>query len=285
MGDEDKELKELRDMDFLFWFRTVWMQEQLGGTKIAGKSLADILERGPVNALTGLDISSRVSLSNLWMRDTKEAKTIRDEAQAMALEKAGPSANMILSWAEGYAALMEGDYKKGVQKLTPAGVRNFATAYELYKEGAKDNKGAQLIAKDGFTGGVLLGQAIGFRSDLLSNTQYVNFKVIGLEQRINNERNKIIERLDREFRNKDMKGFAKVIDTDVVKFNKEHPSYAIDSDTLTESILERAERRATSQRGVQLTEKNVPLFGKAIAPSRRAAAEAEKKGREQKAKE
>jgi signal peptidase I len=285
LGDEDKELDELRKMDFQFWFRTVWMQDQLGGTKIGDKSLADILERGPVNALTGVDISSRTSLNNLWMRDTKEYKTIRENAMAMAMEKAGPSANMILSWAEAYEAFMEGDTKKGIQKATPAGFRNYITTYELWKEGSKDNKGAQLLTKDAFSTGTLLGQAIGFRSDLLSNTQYVNFKVIGLEQRINIERNKIIERLDREFRNKDMKKFGKIIDTDVVKFNKEHPSYAIDSDTLTESIFERAERRATSQRGVQLTEKNVPLFGKAIAPSRRAAAEAEKKGREQKAKE
>jgi hypothetical protein len=214
------------------------------------------------------------------MRDTKEYKTIRENAMAMAMEKAGPSANMILSWAEAYEAFMEGDTKKGVQKATPAGFRNYINAYELWKEGAKDNKGTQLLSKDAFSTGELLGQAIGFRSDLLSNTQYVNFKVIGLEQRINNERNKIIERLDREFRNKNTEGFVKVMKQDVTKFNKEHPSYAIDSDTVYESITSRLERRVTSQRGVQLTEKNLPLFSKAIAPSRKAAAEAEKKGRE-----
>ena len=43
------------------------------------------------------------------------------------------------------------------------------------------------------------GQAVGFRSDLLANTQYVTFEVIGLEQKILNERTQILNQLDREF--------------------------------------------------------------------------------------
>lgn len=279
LGDEDKEMKELRDMDFQFWFRTVWLPENLGGTKIGGKSLAEIFERGPTNALTGLDISSRTSLNNLWMRDTKEYKTIRENAAAMALEKAGPSANMILSWAEAYEAFMQGDYKKGVQKATPAGFRNFANAYELWKEGAKDNKGVQLLSKDAFTTGELIGQAVGFRSDQLSNLQYVTFKVIGLEQKILNERNLLLNQLKREHAAGNGAAYAKYIGK-MNEFNKEHPSYAIDADDLYKSIFTAAEQRAASYRGVGLTEKNVPVFGKALAPSRIAAREKEEKGRE-----
>lgn len=279
LGDEDKELDELRKLDFQFWFRTVWMQDQLGGTKIGDKSLADILERGPVNALTGVDISSRTSLNNLWMRDTKEYKTIRENAMAMAMEKAGPSANMILSWAEAYEAFMQGDTKKGIQKATPAGFRNYITAYELYKEGAKDNKGAKILSKDAFSTGELLGQAIGFRSDLLSNTQYATFKVIGLEQKILNERNLLLTQLNREFAQKDFKKFNEYL-KDVAKFNKEHPSYALSQDNIYDSIVSKAEARAGSYRGITLTEKNVPVFGKALAPSRKAARERESQAKE-----
>ena len=278
LGDEDKEMKELRNMDFQFWFRTVWLPENLGGTKIGGKSLAEIFERGPTNALTGLDISSRVSLNNLWMRDTKEYKTIRENAAAMALEKAGPSANMILSWAEAYEAFMQGDYKKGLQKATPAGFRNFANSYELWKEGAKDNKGVQLLSRDAFTTGELIGQAVGFRSDQLSNLQYVTFKVIGLEQKILNERNLILNQLKREHAAGNGEAYAKYL-VKKQEFNKEHPSYEIDADDVYKSIFTAAERRAASYRGVTLTEQNVPVFGRALAPSRIAAREKEEKGR------
>jgi hypothetical protein len=269
------DVDELKKMDFELWFREVFMQDQLGETKIGGKSIAQILERGPVNALTGLDISGRTSLNNLWARDTKEYKTVRDNAMAMALEKAGPSANMILSWAEAYEAFTQGDYKKGVQKATPAGIRNFINTYELWKEGAKDNAGAQLLRSDSFRSGELLGQAIGFRSDTLSNIQYVNFKIIGLQQRVMNERDLLLTQLKREHAAGNGEAYGKYIGK-LAEFNKDHPSFAVTPDELFDSIFKSAEQRATSYRGITLTEHNVPAFGKAMRASRMEAQEKEK---------
>ena len=277
-GDKDWP-KELRNLSFELWFRTVWLEEQLGGTRIGGKKLSEIVERGLANAMTGLDISGRTSLNNLWFRDTKEPKTVREGAMALALEKAGPSANMFLSWAEAYEAFMQGDYDKGVNRALPAGFRNFKTSFDLWKEGAKDNKGTKILSKDAFSTGQLLFQAVGFRSDQLANTQYVTFKVIGLEQKIVNERTQLLNRLDREFREKNFKGFSETLSKRVNKFNREFPSYALESDDITGSIEKRAEQRAESYRGVTLTEKNVPMFIKALRPSREAAREAEEKGR------
>lgn len=276
LGDDVDELKKL---DFETWFRDVFMQEQLGDTKIGGHSIADILERGPANALTGMDISGRTSLNNLWARDTKEYKTVRDNAMAMALEKAGPSANMILSWAEAYEAFSQGDYQRGVQKATPAGFRNFINTYQLWKEGAKDNKGAQLLSRDAFTTGELLGQAIGFRPDTLANVQEVNFKVIGLEQRINNQRNLLLTQLKREHAAGNVEAYKGYMQK-MTEFNLDHPSYQITTDELVDAIFGAAEQRATSYRGINLTQKNVPSFGKALVPSRKAAQAKEEKGRE-----
>jgi hypothetical protein len=280
-GDEDWP-KELKDLSFELWFRTVWLEEQLGGTRIGGKKLSEIVERGLANAVTGLDISGRTSLNNMWLRDTKESKTVREGAMALALEKAGPSANMVLSWFEAYEAFRQGDFDKGVNRALPAGFRNFKTSYDLFKEGAKDNKGVQILSKDAFSTGQLIFQAVGFRSDLLANTQYVTFKVIGLEQKILNERTQLLNRLDREFREKDFKGFSETLSKRVNKFNRQFPSYELEADDVTGSIYTRAEQRAESYRGVKLTEKNVPVFIKALRPSREAAKEAEEKGREKK---
>jgi hypothetical protein len=277
-ADEDWP-KELKNLSFELWVRTVWLEEQLGGTRIGGKKLSEIVERGLVNAMTGLDISGRTSLNNMWLRDTKEAKNVREGAMALALEKAGPSANMFLSWAEAYEAFKQGDYDKGVSRALPAGFRNFKTSYDLWTEGAKDNKGTQILSKDAFSTGQLIFQAVGFRSDLLANTQYVTFKVIGLEQKILNERTQLLNRLDREFREKDFKAFSETLSKRINKFNREYPSYALESDDVTGSIESRAEQRAESYRGVKLTEKNVPVFIKALRPSREAAREAEERGR------
>ena len=272
-GDDDRP-KELRDMSYELWWRNVWLDEMLGETRIGGVKLSDIVERGPMNAITGADISGRTSLNNMWFRESKETNDVREAAAALALEKAGPAANAILSMAEGISAGFFGDYKKMVQKMAPAGFRNFNSAYNLYKEGAKDNKGTEILSRDAFSTGNLLFQAVGFRPDLLANTQYVNFKVIGLDQAIQNKRNKLLDQLDRAYRESDVDAYTKYFE-DWQKFNTQYPTYRIEVDDLVKSLEKKAERRGKSWRGLDLTEKNVPLFGEAMRPSRAAAQEKE----------
>jgi hypothetical protein len=276
---DDEWPEEVKNMSYELWWRTVWLKEQLGGTQIAGYDLADVIERGPVNAITGVDISSRTSLNNMWLRDTKETATTRESAIALAVEKAGPSANMILSLIDSYDAFMQGDYKKGVLKAAPAGFRNWINAANYYEEGAKDNKGAEILSRDAFTTGELIFQAVGFRSDLLANTQYVTFKVIGLEQKILNERTKIMNQIDRAYREKDFDAYTEYYG-DMQKFNNKYPTYQITTDNLVDSLERKQEQRAKSFRGITLTEKNVGPFAETLLPSRLAADKREEKNRQ-----
>jgi hypothetical protein len=272
--------EDLKSMDFELWFRTKFLDDQLGGATIGGIKLSDIVDRGFINAATGLDIAGRTGANNLWFRDSKETATLRESATAMALEKMGPSANMILSYADGADAAMQGDYAKAAKKWAPAGFRNFITAHELASKGAQDNKGAEILSKDAFSVGQLLGQSIGFRSDLLANTQYATFKVLGLEQRIKNERKQVVNNLDRAHRNGDNKAFASTIEK-IADFNKKYPAYQITEDNLIDALEKRAEQRAESWRGLTPTEENISMFSEALTPSRKAGTEAERKGRKE----
>jgi hypothetical protein len=270
MKDDDWP-EDVRDMDFELWFRTKCLDDLLGG-------LAPVFERGVANAITGVDVAGRTGWGNLFSRDTKETATLREGLTASILEHAGPSANMILSMADGVDAARQGDYAKAVKKWAPAGFRNFINAHELATQGAKDNKGAQVLAKDSFNTGLLIGQSIGFRSDLLTNTQYVAFKVIGLEKRILNERTQILNNLDREYRNGNSAGYVKYL-KERQEFNNRYPTYEITPDNVADSLETRAEQRATSWRGVLPSEKNVGVFAPVLAPALRAAAKAEEEGR------
>ena len=276
---DDEWPEDVKSMSYELWWRTVWLKEQLGGTQVAGYDLADVIERGPVNAITGVDISSRTSLNNMWLRETKETATTRESALALAVEKAGPTANMILSQLDAYDAFMQGDYKKGVLKAAPAGFRNWINAANYYKEGAKDNKGAEILSRDAFTTGELIFQAVGFRSDLLANTQYVTFKVIGLEQKILNERTKIMNQIDRAYRQGDFDAYTDYYE-DMQKFNTKYPTYEITTDNLVDSLERKQEQRGKSFRGITLTEKNVGPFAEALLPSRIAADKREEKNRQ-----
>jgi hypothetical protein len=279
LKDDDDEIP-----DWELYVREVLIPDMFEQITIAGKPLSNYLDpelvkTGPLNYFTGADFSGRTQLNNLWLRDTKVHKTFREDAMAFALEKAGPAANMFVAYGEGFEALFAGDYGKAMKKFAPAGFRNFSTAYELYTQGAKDSGGNQLLSKDAFSTGALIFQAVGFRSDALANLQYVNFTVMGIKQKIENERQQILNKLDRADREGDTAAYSKAY-KEMEKFNDKHPELEvqISLDTLTESLEARRKQRAETWRGSRL--EAAGTYDKYLSASRRKASDVEAKGRE-----
>ena len=277
---EDKERpQELKDLDRDTWFTQVYLPEILGDVTIAGYKLGDLSElvsKGVLNKLTGLDFSSRTSLNNMFFRDIKETQSPREEVIARALERAGPAANMVLNWADAYDAFQQGDQQKALEKVAPAIVRNLIVAEKYKKEGAKDNKGAVIAKPEAFDKWDYYGQAIGFRSAPLANAQAVNFKLTAIEKRIENERTDLLNNLDRAYRNKDMKEYSKINNDINKRFNLMYPSKRIDE--IEKSLETRAEARGKSWRGVEITEQNAPFAYEAGKASRKALREKEIEG-------
>ena len=270
--------------DWELYVREVLIPDMFEQVTIAGKPLSyyldpELAKTGALNYFTGADFSSRTQLNNLWLRDTKVHKTFKEDAMAFALEKAGPAANMIVSYAEGFEALHNGDYSKATKKFAPAGFRNYITAHELYTQGAKDSGGNQLLSKDAFSTGALIFQAVGFRSDALANLQYVNFTVMGIKQKIANERQLILDKLDRADREGNTPAYSKAY-KEMEKFNDKHPELEvqISPDALDASLEARRKQRAETWRGARL--EAAGTYDKYLSASRRKAAEAEAKGRE-----
>jgi len=290
MGKDDDWPEELKGLNFEVWFKTVFLPEKLGDVSIGGVPLSDLVERGPLNAITGLEIASRIGLNDLWGRDSKETKTSRDSAIAFMLDSfGGPTASLGLSFADAYDAYAMGDYQKMTEKLLPAALRNLVVTNRMANEGMKTARGMELVTKDDVKLGELIGQAIGFQPDLLSATQVNSFKLTGIEQRIVNQRTMILNKLDFQYRQDtdaaDEK-FDKILEGEVTKFNTKYPSYALDPDAIVSSLEKKAEQRAGSRAGVIATEKNVPIIEQATDTmearlDRRAA---EMKARREKAK-
>ena len=259
--------EELKDLGFTTWFFEVFLPEKLGDVTLGGVPVSDIIKEGPFNALTGWAIGSRIGLADLWGRDSKETKTSRESAIAFMLDHfGGPTASMGLGFADAYDAYAMGDYQKMLERMLPAVVRNLVIANKYADEGMKTGRGVELVGKDDVKTGELIGQAIGFRPDILASTQSPAFKLSGIEQKINNQRNLILNKLDFQRRKENDEGddkFADIIENEVSKFNKKYPSYALDADSIYDSLLKKAEQRAGSRAGVGITEKNVPIVGEA----------------------
>jgi len=265
MSDDEDWPEELKGISFTTWFFEVFLPENLGDVKLGGVPVSDLITRGPLNAITGLDIGSRIGLADLWGRDSKETKTSRDSAIAFMLDHfGGPTASLGLSFADAYDAYAMGDYQKMLERMLPAVARNLVIANKYADEGMKTGRGVELVGKDDVKTGEIIGQAIGFRPDILAATQGPAFKYSGIEQRILNQRGLILNRLDFEKRKGTDAGddkFDDIIENEVAKFNKKYPSFGLDADAIYDSLLKKAEQRAGSRAGVAVTEKNVSIIG------------------------
>ena len=268
----DKERpQELKDLDRETWFTQVYLPEKLGNVTLGGYKLGDLndlVARGALNKLTGLDFSSRTSLNDIWWRDIKETASSRDSAIAYGLQRAGPSAAMILNWFDAYDAFKHGDSQKGCEKIAPAFARNVILASKYKSEGVKDNKGAILAKPEAFTGWDLFGQGIGLRSDALANLQSTNFKLMAVDKKVDLERTGLLNDLDRVDRNGDTKGYREV-SKEIDAFNKKYPTRMIDLDVISGSLDKRREARAMSWRGIQINEQNEALLDRGAQHSRK----------------
>jgi len=267
MSDDEDWPEELKGISFPTWFFEVFIPENLGDVTLGGVPVSDLIKEGPLNALTGLAIGSRIGLADLWGRDSKETKTSRESAIAFMLDHfGGPTASLLLGFADAYDAYALGDYQKMLDRMLPAVVRNLVVANRYADEGMKTGRGVELVGKDDVKTGELIGQAIGFRPDILASTQGPAFKLSGIEQKINNQRSLLLNKLDFQRRKDTDEGDAKfddIIDTEVSKFNDKYPSYRLNRDTINESLKKRAEQRATSRAGVNVTKQNKPIIEEA----------------------
>jgi hypothetical protein len=259
--------EELKGIDFFTWFFEVLLPEKLGDVTLGGVPVSDLIKEGPFNALTGLAIGSRIGLADLWGRDSKETKTSRESAIAFMLDHfGGPTASLLLGFADAYDAYALGDYQKMLDRMLPAVARNLVVANRYADEGMKTGRGVELVGKDDVKTGELIGQAIGFRPDILASTQGPAFKLSGIEQKINNQRNLLLNKLDFQRRKDTDEGdekFDDIIDNEVAKFNDKYPSYRLTRATINESLKKRADQRATSRAGVNVTKQNKPIIEEA----------------------
>ncbi len=266
-ADEEDMPEGLKQTDFELWFKKVFLEEQLGQTTIGGVKLSEIIERGPLNAITGLDIGGRTSLNNMILREGKETKSTKEGAIEFAKDHAGASVNMMLSFMDAYDAFADGDMQKGLEKVLPASFRAPVVAFKYYREGVKDARGVQLLEKDELSTGALLFQAIGLRTDELANLQQTNFKLYSLTQRAMFERGRLLNNLRKSYMKDDMEQFDKLLD-ERDKFNSRFPykDLAIEDEDIDRSIKKAEEAIASSERGFGTTLESTSRFDEVVMP-------------------
>lgn len=250
MEDDDEEVV-LEEENLMRWFRNVWLPETFGETTVMGMNLAELIDSGVLNAATGYDFASGISLNNMWFRDAPEASSWKDAYASTIMSLLGPGVGLGESWWTAIDDINKGDMLKGFEKLIPALFRGTLTAARYKTEGAMDAALRPIKEADEFTNAQLLMQAMGFKTTGLAKVMEDNFAIRQMQQKILQKRTSLISNLDRAATMDREADFEKVMDQ-IDEYNAKYPSPDLRIDY--EDIKRAMERR---RKAMQMTERGM----------------------------
>ena len=197
---------------------------------IISKGMGELGFSGIVNAGLNLDISGRISMTNLMMRDRGNYEP--DNKLWGAVEMAG-----------------------GAEQLLPSGIGNALKAFRFATEGMQTYREDDIL--DEVHPWSVAAQMLGFTPADYAKQQEINALNRRIDRNITGARSDLVERYYTAWRNNDGEGREEVIQ-DIIEFNAEHPEVVIASDNIVNSIRQRAQNTWMAGRlnGVILTNKN-----------------------------
>jgi len=231
-GDDEEE------WDFENWFRN-WTNKTFGGF------VGDSISRGVVSQVFGADVSSRLSLNDLWYRDTRSSPDNVTGLQNMLVNLLGPTAGLAVNAAKGLDELNDGHIQRSMETFSPAFLKNALKGIRLGTEGrATTLKGNELVGD--ITGYEALVQGLGFSPERLAQRQKSNIEMKTAEQNILSRRQALLDGFFMSIDNSDNDMTDRVLDK-VMKFNSANPGVAITGTNLTNSVNTRFKLRAMAE--------------------------------------
>ena len=223
-----------------------FMAEYIGDT--GGRVIA----HGPMDALTGMDFSSRVSLDGLWIRSPGRDLEGREVAAYWGGQLLGPMFGMAGNTMAGISMISEGKVQRGVETMLPKGIKDGFKALRYAEEGVNNYRGDPLIEK--LDGSELFWQAMGIAPARVGEQYDKNRYVKNKERKILDRKKTLLNKFalsvnqsDDDLRDEAIKGIR--------RFNSKNPRVMITMDSLMRSMKMRKLYSAKSLSGINLTDK------------------------------
>ena len=280
LGDEEERRKRraknpLTSDDSNLRFRYEFLPQHFGNIQITGldgqkHGLNELLEKGPISALTDMNIGSRTSFDGLWFRDAKQGKTNLETVQNIILANLGPGVSTGVNMVGAVDDFNNGQIERGLEKLVPAIFKGPLVASRLASEGAETKKGDVILKQKEISDITLIGQALGFQPTKLARLQEEGFQVEKELAEARNKRIELLQKLDRTLLDKESeREDIKKVFNQVTQYNKRYPmeEFIIDGDVIESSIDKAIENKGITYRGQQIKEKLAPY----LIPLRKAA--------------
>jgi hypothetical protein len=267
-GDDDDDPLEDRDLET--WFRDKWMPQTFGNVTIGDHTLDEILNKGLIASMTGYDISSSLSMNNMWFPDTKEMPTAAAAMQDYMVSMMGPGASLVTKQIpQAIDYFNKGQVLRGVEQLAPAFVRGAFTAARYEREGATTGTGAVIKEPEEFTQGQLWAQRFGFATKGLVARREALFALQGEILKVKQERAKLLARFDERTDKGDDEDVENTLDK-IAKFNSRNPFDPIKFENIQQSLKKYEDRKNKTDRGMPIDKKYYPQIADLLEPSSKA---------------
>jgi hypothetical protein len=163
------------------------------------KTLANMVEKGPVSVLTGWNIGSKVGMGNFLMPKDIPGDTPREQVAASATEwLLGPTASVAISFYEAFRETLEvnPDWARVAEKLIPGIAKGTAKETRIQLEGGEYTKSGYTIMDmkdeaDKFTVGKSIGTILGFGSTPSSSKTEMSRIVRKMTDQVKDERARV----------------------------------------------------------------------------------------------
>lgn len=259
--DED-EMEEWRRLDPLgadsadYRFRFQWLPSQFGPDSMATR----IAQRGALSEITGYDWTTRLSQSDLWLRDFQKGDNLRETTLNFLATNLSPQISQGANILDGVNEFMEGNWSKGFTKIMPAAVRGAFTAERFATEGETTKSGMSVREADKFTTNELFGQVLGFAPNELARVREVNRKTQAWMRAMDEERDDLFKEYrdildDPDTTQEDIQ----IMIEKIKRYNAKVPldqngrplsKYLIEPRDVLQSLRGRATREAKTEEGV-----------------------------------
>lgn len=244
---DDDEFVPFDERDLDYWFRYVWLPE------VFGDQMANVIARGPVSAVTGVDVAGSTSLDNLWFRDSGDAATMAEGYRNLVASMMGPAGALAENFLKAVDDWNDGHVQEAAEKVTPAAFKGMVTATRWGEEGilSKTQK-ATLIDKDEVTKSMLFWKAVGFNPTELAVQQDINFKATAQWNKALKERSDIMGDIKVDSMNGNEKRLEKDLER-FVTFAIQNPDFDMDVGEILTAIENAEKARARAINGVVVT--------------------------------
>jgi hypothetical protein len=196
-------------------------KEQFRGDVIRalGPQLAGMVLDGVPGYLTGVSLTQRMGMPDLWFQSDDRVQNSKDWWNSMVNELGGPVLGMAHNAYNGFNVVRDGKgVARGVEMVAPTAARNLMRAWRYSQEGVVNLRGDAIVPQDGIGLQDVAKQAVGFTPAVVAEQYDRNNEKKNMEKRVGEQRKALLTAYAKAAQTDDQAAMDSVME-DISKFN------------------------------------------------------------------